>query len=409
MFINRDGLITGKKKLVGWGCGGLFDRLHATRPIALNYLVDSDSDRWGTIKNNLEIRPPAALRAENSSEVIILIYSSFATNIRHQISELGNFQCIDANVVLDERYSAACARIAEIVKNKVRIENSVDQMSAILIQGPFVEGVTESLLEYYSKAFPDACLVYSGWKLAEEVREKFIRPHVDAIIENEMPALKGVQNRNLQAATTREGLKAIREIGRTYVMKVRSDLLVGKPSVLSRTVSILQSADSLVCKQFGLNGRIAIPSSFTRKYIPYHPSDLVMLGYVDDLLLYWSVADDDRNFDIDDLVSKISLDKLGNHGLVAESYFGTQFAKRIGRKLEGSLSDSLNFLRDFFMVFDDEWFELFWTKSPHLIANTAQYPWQENINNNFWMELFKQSSIHMKHSIDVEKQVWKVG
>ena len=59
----------------------------------------------------------------------------------------------------------------------------------------------------------------------------------------------------------------------------------------------------------------------------------------------------------------MSLRELCQSGNPAETYLATQFCRRIGRPTPATVADSWRFLRDFFVVLDDDAVGLLWLKN----------------------------------------------
>lgn len=70
------------KKVIGWGCGGYYERTKKYNDLPLEYIVDSDENKHGEMIDGLEICSSDRLLGEDRSKVFVLINSNF----RHQIS-----------------------------------------------------------------------------------------------------------------------------------------------------------------------------------------------------------------------------------------------------------------------------------------------------------------------------------
>ena len=74
-------------------------------------------------------------------------------------------------------------------------------------------------------------------------------------------------------------------------------------------------------------------------------------------------------------------------GQPAEGYLGTQFCKRIGRSVTGTLADSWAFYGDLFVVADNDWFELLWLKNLVLPDATLTTGPRQLVHHGFWQRL----------------------
>ena len=154
--------------------------------------------------------------------------------------------------------------------------------------------------------------------------------------------------------------------------------------------------------------RILIPKSFTRKYLLYHPSDLFMAGYLEDLMKFWQAEPDARVFDLVESCKRFSLKELSMEGMPNECYLGLSFARQIGWNATGELKDSWRFYRDLFLVVENHWADLHWLKNQSLIEDLAWKRPQEMVDHYFWQSLyFAEPGIPSNgDGIDISIQKW---
>ena len=72
-------------------------------------------------------------------------------------------------------------------------------------------------------------------------------------------------------------------LGARSILKTRTDLAILGESVFEQAERWLQNFDPARARRFGLRNRLIVPSSYTRKYLLYHPSDLAMVGAAEDM------------------------------------------------------------------------------------------------------------------------------
>jgi hypothetical protein len=158
--------------------------------------------------------------------------------------------------------------------------------------------------------------------------------------------------------------------------------------LFDRADDLLSAVDPRPARRAGLQNRLIVPASFTRKFLLYHPSDLVMLGAADDVALYWDAPQDSRGGNLlGPEWMNLSLAELATRGNPAESYLGTSFARRVGRPLTGTVDDSWAFYRDHFLVADNDWFELLWLKNLALPDATVTSGPRQLVHHAFWQRL----------------------
>lgn len=278
--------------------------------------------------------------------------------------------------------SSSVGTQSDEVKNQRRL--------AIVIQGPIISknDFTLETIKIYKKHFNSAFTILSTWSDEDAaVIGRFKELDVSVIL-NEKPAYAGVSNINFQIVSTRSGIKKAQELGVEYVLKTRTDQRMYAPNIADYLYNITEA--------FPVKGgyrrqrkRIVGVSLNTFKYRMYGLSDMLVYGHIDDILLYWDVALDERRFSDED-IRKASA-SLRGFALwrVCEVYLATEFLQKLGRKLEWSLADSWRAFKNHFCIVDNEQLDLFWVKYNRLeyrwlgyteIANSQEMTFREWLN-----------------------------
>ena len=165
-------------------------------------------------------------------------------------------------------------------------------------------------------------------------------------------------------SSTQAGIARALERGAQMILKTRTDIAILAGDVFEQAAWWLRAVGHDAARAGGLVERLIVPSSFTRKYLLYHPSDLVMLGTANDMARYWAAPLDTRE---GTLLSperrRQPLAAVNLDGNPAECYLGLHFCESLGRTVEGTLADSWAFYRDLFAVVDNRWFDLLWLKN----------------------------------------------
>ncbi|MBU1519058.1 MAG: WavE lipopolysaccharide synthesis family protein [Planctomycetes bacterium] len=259
--------------------------------------------------------------------------------------------------------SSSVGNQSDEVKNQRRL--------AIVIQGPIISknDFTLETVKIYKKHFSIAFIILSTWSDEDvAVIGRFKELDVSVIL-NEKPAYANASNINFQIVSTRSGIKKAQELGAEYVLKTRTDQRMYAPNIADYLYNITETFP--VKSGYGRQRkRIVGVSLNTFKYRMYGLSDMLIYGHIDDILLYWDVALDERRFSNED-IRKASV-SLRGFALwrVCEVYLATEFLQKVGRKLEWSLADSWGVFRDHFCVVDKEQLDLFWPK-----YNRREYRW----------------------------------
>ena len=323
-------LLTAGIGVVGWGSGSVFDYFHGLYPIRLDAIVDNDPRRWGSTpawrRDRAAGIPAGAERARPRHH----LFRSMARDSGPG-AELGPHLALPASALFAD--AAVRSRLAwsEEVAAGPRGRRMPQPGRAMVVQGPVVPGVTARVLELTMALHPNDLVVLSTWADTPAALLDAVRSLADDVVLTTRPEPAGIQNRNAQIVSTRAGIARARELGAHTVLKTRSDLAVLAPSIFVRAAGWLERLGHDAARQAGLRQRLVVPSSFTRKYLLYHPSDLVMLGQVEDMARYWSAPLDARSGHLlsDEWVGR-SLTSVALDGNPAESYLGTAFCRALG-------------------------------------------------------------------------------
>jgi WavE lipopolysaccharide synthesis len=375
-------------RVIGWGTGSVFDYFHSLYPIRLNYLVDNDRSRWGQHRRGIEIVSPERLKSESPAETVIVIYSSSWTDIREQIARLGHFIAVPATAAfadssVREKLSWAEARAGQSG------HRWPSAMNTVVVQGAVTEGVTAHVLRILTALNPGNLVLLSTWNDTHPDLLAEAAAIADQVVTSPPPLVAGVQNRNRQIVSTRAGIARAIELGARSILKTRTDLAILGESVFEQAERWLQNFDATKARRFGLQNRLVVPSSYTRKYLLYHPSDLAMLGAAEDMVKYWSAPLDPRSGELLAVASPASAMAAVNlAGHPTESYLGLQFCRTIGRPVAGTLVDSWAFYRDLFAVVDNDWFDLLWFKNLSIPDAARRSGIRQMVTGAFWQRLF---------------------
>ena len=374
--------------LVGWGTGSVFDYFRRLFPVRLDDLVDSDRARWGERRDGLDVRAPSTLAGRRPESTFVIIYSSFWPEIQKQLAAIGPFPSLAASALFADAGVRARLSSAEQLARSAQARRVQDPTDAVVVQGPVVPAVTERVLRVTAALYPDNLILLSTWSDTDPATLELVAPLVDEVVMTSQPTPAGIQNRNCQIVSTGRGIARAIELGANTVLKTRSDLVLTEPDVFARARWWWERLPDGPARTVGLRRRLIVPSSFTRKYFLYHPSDLAMLGDAGDMLRYWSAALDERTGSllsppwIDQPLSAVNV--AGNP---SESYLGVQLCRALGRPVLGTLDDSWAFYRDLFAVVDDDWFGMLWLKNLSIPDAALRQGLRQTVSRAFWERL----------------------
>jgi hypothetical protein len=374
-------------RIIGWGTGSVYEYFRRHAPVPLDYIVDNDSSRWGTRRDGVEVLTPDRLRGEDPRRTLVVIYSSAWPEIGRQIAGLNDLVWVPASMLfIDADVRDQLTRFESLAAAPPRPRRPSFR-NTILVQGPIVEGTTVAVLRALAALYPDDGIVLSTWDDAALEPLAEATAVADDVVLSPRPSPAGVQNRNYQIASTRAGIARAQALGAHLVLKTRSDLALLSGSAFARSRWLIDSAPDAV-HATGLRGRLVVPANFTRKFLLYHPSDMVMLGTADDMQRYWAAPLDPRDGSlVTPALLAQPLRSLSLTGHPTESYLGVEFCRTIGRPVLGTLADSWAFYRDFFAVVGNDWFDMLWLKNLSMPDAHVRGGVRELVSHLFWQRL----------------------
>lgn len=200
-------------------------------------------------------------------------------------------------------------RDLEYLKNKiVPLDDSSDV--AIVIQGPIItdDNFTINSIEIFTYLFPKAKIIMSTWKNQDfDIKDKFIQKNV-YLIENEPPSNVGTLNVNLQIVSSLAGVKQAEKLGCKYVLKIRSDQRITKPSSLKYMINSLMMFK--IDNNSVLNSRLIFLGDLTNTYtnLAFHISDFIVFGNTKDVIKLYDIPLDLRSYAFkEDVLNKYKL------------------------------------------------------------------------------------------------------
>ena len=237
--------------------------------------------------------------------------------------------------------------------------NRLDDKFAIIIQGPVGKNFffVKNTVNIYKKIFKDCLIIISTWENENRNLLDTLKKDNIFIIYSKEPK-KSLYNINHQIFSTNVALQFAKKNGAKYSIKTRTDVRLYKNNLENFIISLMRTFP--VKTNSVIKSRIIVPSLVTYKYRIYSLSDIVMAGYTDDLLEYF-----------DPIFYEESLKKLEVSGsylfknktpVVAEIFLFARMLMKINNKLNWSLDDWWQSLKDYYCIVDNSSFDLFWYK-----------------------------------------------
>jgi len=228
----------------------------------------------------------------------------------------------------------------------------------IILQGPILhhQDFTYLTILRYLQYYPGLKIVLATWK-SENIK-KFTELALLStnlhIIQLEKPLSSGWSNINYQISSTKAGLSKVKEMGLKYVIKSRTDQCLFDPFALDK----LRLAHESTSEVDGVS-RICFLSLNSFLFRLYGPSDMFQFGRTDQIIKYWDVPNDARDFN--DPGYKISLRAMSRYEF-GEFYMCVNYLRSLGLRLDFTMKQNLTIFRDFFIILDASHVDLIWNK-----------------------------------------------
>lgn len=368
ILANLSNILDSRPKIIGWGTRNLVSNYISRLPYELEYFVDNDATRHGMRIYGKDVYPPEMLRLENPDKALIAVFSSVAfDSIEMQARKMG-FLAVHAGHLVDRLSNPAVKNLMRALsliratENPVKSRTSKDH--AILIQGPLLEDVTPWVIRACKILNPGIPIILSTWRGGDLRILVGLNAYVDYTILSDIPKNSGYQNRNLLIHGVQQGIEFAQSMGFKWILKIRTDTMLTNESIANDIFLQMESNNAVQATMGGLKSRLLTTDIYTRLFVPYHPSDMIMAGTTSDMSLYWGVNSDNRMINLgDQFWQSMTLEKASAHGLFTETYLGGSFAARINWQMKYTLQDNFDFFKRLFYIINQRDLGVVWAKN----------------------------------------------
>jgi hypothetical protein len=229
---------------------------------------------------------------------------------------------------------------------------------AIVVQGPILadRDFTLESVRLYLKIYPFARVILSTWDdQSGELLAPFTKLGMELVLSKK-PEFPGLQNINLQIASSSAGIFRAEQLGCQYVVKTRSDIRIHAPDFFLHSLDLMSTfplAERASAGQLARLVSVGEGGKFAFMVVP----DRIMFGTVVDMKSYWCPPLDMREAPS----SFNSLAEMADFG-VSESYLSKAFCNSKDISLEFSLDFYWGILRDYFVFMDQTSADIYWCK-----------------------------------------------
>lgn len=238
---------------------------------------------------------------------------------------------------------------------------------AVIIQGNITSSnfLIETIKIYRDKIFPGSQIIVSTWSDESSLNLKKIKKLVPRVklITSKKPKNHGIFNINLQIFSTTEAILWAKKKNFKYVLKTRSDQRIYAINTYQFFLSLLKSFPSKSKKQ---KNRLIGISLNTISGRLYAISDMLMFGYTEDMVKYWTPPLEDRRLThkqelwLNGITTKSQLEF--SKARISEVYLTTKYLEAIGYSLKWTIRDSEKVYKNFFCIIDQSSIDLYWNK-----------------------------------------------
>lgn len=242
-----------------------------------------------------------------------------------------------------------------------------NKKNAIILQGPILHlnDFTRRTVELYLQLFNNPLIVISTWLDEDTGSLENISKGNVIILKNQPPKQKGFLNLNKQIVSTINALKLIKESNVNYVYKTRTDIRIQYENIEDFMLTLIENYALDKSASHNQNARIVLLDQFTFKYIPFHFSDIVQFGHIDDLIDYWNVELSKKSMRKSEQILLKGQFKVIDGYLyeMSEVYLGTQFAKLKTLDFEYNYKKYYDLLSKRFIIVDARMIGFMWHKN----------------------------------------------
>ncbi len=174
---------------------------------------------------------------------------------------------------------------------------------AVLIQGQVIKeyDFTLETSKIYKKLFPKSVVILSTWSDENKDYLRLFKNEDIEVVLNNKPQNPGLLNINYQIVSVYAGIQKAKELGAELVLKTRTDQRIYEVSTKEFLCNLVEAFP--VVKGYKQKKRIIGLGMATFKYRLSGPSDMLLFGDIEDMLLFWDLNLDNRVISLDEFMA----------------------------------------------------------------------------------------------------------
>ena len=260
----------------------------------------------------------------------------------------------------------------------------------IVMQGPILYrgNLTLKICESIIANYPQVQMILSTWEADPKYLDKFKKLGI-VVKVCKFPEFPGIGNINLQITSTREGVNLAVQLGKKFILKMRTDTWFSNPDFIS-----------LLCEEYllfggdDIRGPMIVTSFNTSANIPFSVNDQINFGLSSQIKKFWSAPLDSRTIaDLPYSLKSRNLEEISRNRL-AEVWLVTHFLEK--QEIDYSYDENSyrKVLAAFFVVIDESTLGFIWFKS---VLRDSRYLRQSRmkeqnlscLTRSQWLEIFR--------------------
>jgi hypothetical protein len=259
----------------------------------------------------------------------------------------------------------------------------IESLFVIVFQGPVFDEFTIETIQLYRKSYPELKIIVSTWKgLSSSATLRLRELKVDVILSDDVEHSYDNQNRMIHSSLA--GLRLAKLYAKDcFVIKQRCDQRLTQHGWLSYIESLILTFPS---NNWGASRyRIGSLSSCSGKLRPFMLGDQFQFGHIDDMIMLWDVPFIENG--IQELFNYFGFSGYlkNGFGIKADNYLLGHYIKKNNKKLDFSLTDSIQFWSEKGIVADAHSVGFFWARkelSKKLEVVYDNNPFNGSLSNN---------------------------
>lgn len=404
------GLLAGQLKPVAYGISTVVNLAYPLRPA---YFVSTEQieDLPDTAKAFWQYKPLETLAHEDPMKTVIIVCRGTLEEAWRAVSAYGDFPVI--RFFSYEYLSAYLPSLAILPKNYRRVVHKDKKSSAkraIVIRGSMGEENNFLTVQKIAHDHPEDLVIVSTWDDVPAKDLDRLKSLCDELVTSAKPAYAGSQNRNFQATLAQRGLAVALASNAAKCLICRTDTLFTKPQTLDGFDWLMERFPLSLEAKERQKGRMIVPNLYTRRFIPYHASDLFTYGWTEDVAAFWNASGyDDRSVTSAAYLDKgmqTTLDTCVRNKVVVETYFWLNYMEKMGRKPLFTIADWMNFLKDYLLITDMLPGRILWTSKDFHDHAAFSVRYKSCMSFTDWAELSYGPTQNFGN-IDLTKVLWQ--